>query len=137
MKTSVIKLNREMKQTTKSDQQPSTTPAKRPSVRSSLSARHAGKTHHFLHVGEELNLHKTARRSSASNYSATATIDLYRFTKKEALAELDKCLPKWIDAAMQGEHACHRTYQPVPTIDSQPMLVSNTKTRRVSLGNSR
>lgn len=31
------------------------------------------------------------------------------------MAELDKCLPKWIDAAMQGEHACLRTFQPVQT----------------------
>ena len=74
----------------------------------------AGKTSFVVKVGEVDNLYKTSKPSVRRNHALSAShsivLDLHGFTKDQALAKLDDCLPEWTDIAMQG---CYPFVQPV------------------------
>lgn len=62
----------------------------------------AGKSRFIVRVGDPNNLYKALPLNSKS--SAALSIDFHGCTKEETVATLDRVLPKWIDAAMQGEY---------------------------------
>ena len=64
----------------------------------------AGKTSHWVLVGEVCNLHKSSKKKPArrgSGLGGTA-LDLYGLTHAEALYELEKSLEGSVDNAMNG-----------------------------------
>ena len=69
----------------------------------------AGKSHFIVQVGEASNLYNTRAKPSTGNCKQPAgridrEVDLHGCTKEEALAQLDECLPEWMDTAMKGEY---------------------------------
>ena len=58
----------------------------------------------IVNVGEIQNLYKTSKQSKLNNSRPHFDVDLHGLNSKDARKKLDDSLPKWIDAAMKGEH---------------------------------
>jgi DNA-nicking Smr family endonuclease len=63
----------------------------------------AGKVFFNVNVGQVENLYKTSK-TGVSSHRFRLSVDLHGYSKDEAVAKLDDCLPEWRDTAMRGEY---------------------------------
>ena len=96
------KVKRSIKTPTKSDTHLMTISSNVP-----LIGGKAGKSVYPVLVGEVANLYKSSKkkfRSLSTSQNRIITLDLHACSRYKALGVLRKHLPKWIDAAMKGDH---------------------------------
>eukprot|EP00956_Cyclotella_meneghiniana_P005117 scaffold6369_cov73-Cyclotella_meneghiniana.AAC.3 len=62
----------------------------------------AGRGSFVVNVGEANNLYKTSKQSKLIRSNPSASLDLHKLTKEQALAALNDSLPTWIETANSG-----------------------------------
>ena len=74
--------------------------------------RKAGTSQYLVHVGAAEHLYKTSKPTTARRPTGRPRrarpvphcVDLHGRTRAEALRELDDCLPRWLDEALEGAY---------------------------------